>query len=307
MRETAVDLATNSGGVRGEWIPSRAPGEVRRPSCGGSACAVSDNLELLSDCANCFGLCCVALPFARSADFAVTKAAGTPCGNLRTDFRCGIHTELRGKGFTGCTVFDCFGAGQKVSQVTFDGRSWREAPETAGQMFEVFPVMRQLHELLRYLTEALTLRAAKSVHGQLRAALDRTEALTLGSAAELAAVDVPTVRQEVNELLLRTSELVRAGVPGKKRNHRGADLMGARLADADLRGANLRGAYLIAADLRRADLRHADLIGADFRDADLAGADLTDALFLTQAQLNAARGDVSTKLPGALRHPGHWA
>ncbi|WTT99361.1 pentapeptide repeat-containing protein [Kitasatospora sp. NBC_00070] len=267
---------------------------------------VSENLELLSDCANCFGLCCVALPFARSADFAVTKAAGTPCKNLRTDFRCGIHAELRTTGFTGCTVFDCFGAGQKVSQITFEGRSWREAPETAGAMYEVFPVMRQLHELLYYLTEAGTLRAAKSVHGQLRAALERIEALTRGTAAELLAADVPTIRQEVGELLLRASELVRAGVPGKKRNHRGADLMGARLAGANLRGANLRGAYLIAADLKRADLREADLIGVDFRDADLTGADLTGALFLTQAQLNAARGDASTRLPSGLRKPGHW-
>ncbi len=267
---------------------------------------VSENLELLSDCANCFGLCCVALPFARSTDFAVTKAAGTPCKNLKTDFRCGIHTELRTSGFTGCTVFDCFGAGQKVSQVTFEGRSWREAPETAGAMYEVFPVMRQLHELLYYLTEALDLRAAKSVHGQLRAELERIGALTRGSAAELVAADVPTIRQEVGELLLRVSELVRAGVPGKKRNHRGADLMGARLAGANLRGANLRGAYLIAADLTRADLREADLIGVDFRDADLTGADLTGALFLTQAQLNAARGDASTRLPSGLRQPGHW-
>lgn len=115
---------------------------------------------LRADCANCFALCCVALPFAKSTDFAVDKAAGTPCKNLRQDFRCGIHTGLRDKGFQGCTVFDCFGAGQQVSQVTFGGRDWRTDPGTARQMFEVFPVMRQLHELLYYLTEALALPAA---------------------------------------------------------------------------------------------------------------------------------------------------
>ncbi|MFD2352498.1 hypothetical protein ACFSTC_29280 [Nonomuraea ferruginea] len=31
--------------------------------------------ELKADCASCSGLCCVALPFSRSADFAVDKAA----------------------------------------------------------------------------------------------------------------------------------------------------------------------------------------------------------------------------------------
>ncbi|AOP49794.1 hypothetical protein SL103_29285 [Streptomyces lydicus] len=263
-------------------------------------------LDLVSDCGSCFGLCCVALPFAASADFAIDKDAGRPCPNLQTDFRCGIHADLRGRGFSGCTVFDCFGAGQKVSQVTFGGRDWRQAPGTARQMFDVFPVMRQLHELLWYLTEALGLPDARPVHTALRAALEKTERLTRGSAEELGRLDVPAHRGEVNALLLRTSELVRATVPGRKKERRGADLMGARLRKADLRGANLRGAYLIAADLRGADLRQADLIGADLRDADLSGADLTGALFLTQAQVNAARGDATTTLPPALSRPAHW-
>lgn len=263
-------------------------------------------LGLQSDCGSCFGLCCVALPFAASADFAIDKDAGRPCPNLQTDFRCGIHTDLRPRGFSGCTVFDCFGAGQKVSQVTFGGRDWRQAPETARQMFDVFPVMRQLHELLRYLAEALSRPAARPVHAELRAALEKTEGLTRAGAQELTALDVPAHRGEVNTLLLRTSELVRAGVPGRKKERRGADLMGARLKGAHLRGASLRGACLIAADLKGADLRTADLIGADLRDADLGGADLTGALFLTQAQLNAARGDTATKLPQGLSRPAHW-
>ncbi|WP_406479807.1 pentapeptide repeat-containing protein [Streptomyces platensis] len=264
------------------------------------------DLGLTSDCGSCFGLCCVALPFAASADFAIDKGAGTPCPNLEPDFRCGIHRDLRPRGFTGCTVFDCFGAGQKVSQVTFDGQDWRRAPGTARQMFDVFPVMRQLHELLWYLAEALTRPAARPVHAELRAALEKTERLTRGSAEELMELDVAAHRGEVNALLLRTSELVRAGVPGRKKERRGADLMGARLKGANLRGANLRGAYLIAADLKGADLRTADLIGADLRAADLAGADLTGALFLTQSQLNAAKGDAATKLPQSLSRPAHW-
>ncbi|GHG58088.1 hypothetical protein GCM10018779_23350 [Streptomyces griseocarneus] len=263
-------------------------------------------LALRGDCESCFGLCCVALPFAASADFAVNKAAGKPCTNLQTDFRCGIHTRLRKQGFPGCTVYDCFGAGQKVSQVTFGGQDWRQAPDTAQQMFDVFPVVRQLHELLWYLNEALTLPAARPVHADLRRLLDETEGLTRRDSTSLLEVDVPAHRQKVNVLLLRTSELVRAKAGRKTKNHRGADLMGARLKRADLRGANLRGAYLIAADLSGADLRMADLIGADFRDADLSGADLTGSIFLTQPQVNAARGDAATKLPPALTRPPHW-
>ncbi|MGW3630019.1 pentapeptide repeat-containing protein [Streptomyces sp. NPDC005122] len=276
-----------------------------------SGTATDRLLELRADCGECFGLCCVALPFARSADFAIDKDAGKPCPNLAADSRCGIHTRLRQKGFTGCTVYDCFGAGQKVSQVTFGGQDWRSVPgERARQMFDVFPVVRQLHELLWYLNEALTLPAAGPVHADVRRALATTERLTGLTAAELGELDVGAHRQEVNVLLLRTSELVRAGAGrgknDRKKDRRGADLMGARLKGADLRGADLRGAYLIAADLTGADLRGADLIGADLRDTDLTDANLTGAFFLTQPQVNAARGGAGTRLPRSVGRPDHW-
>jgi hypothetical protein len=263
-------------------------------------------VELRPSCGDCFALCCVALPFEASSDFALTKDAGTPCPNLREDHRCGIHSRLRESGFTGCTVFDCFGAGQRVSQGTFGGADWRRSVEVRKPMFAVFPLVRALHELLWYLTEALALPAAAPLADELRMAFDRTDALAGGTPEELAAVDVDAHRAEVNPLLLEASERARREVKGRKLNRRGADLIGARLAGRDLRGANFRGAYLIAADLSRADLRQADLIGADLRDARLHAADLTAALFLTQTQLDAAHGDARTQLPAALRRPAHW-
>lgn len=270
--------------------------------------------SLRADCESCFGLCCAALPFAASADFAIDKEAGQPCRSLQADFRCGIHTELRQRGFRGCTVYDCFGAGQKVSQATYGGVSWRQAPDAAKQMFDVFPVMRQLHELLWYLNEALSLRQACSIHNELGLALEETERLTQLRPDALLKLDVAAHRADVNALLLQTSELVRTEArrgqknpPKHKKNiRRGADLIGANLKGADLRGANLRGAYLIAADLRGANLQAADLIGADFRDADLRGANLAESLFLTQFQLNAAIGDAATKFPPSLSRPAHW-
>ncbi|MFF5114421.1 pentapeptide repeat-containing protein [Streptosporangium sp. NPDC000509] len=271
------------------------------PSTGG------DRADLRADCESCFALCCVVPAFSASSDFAIDKKAGQACPNLLTDFRCGIHTRLRDKGFRGCTVYDCFGAGQKVSQVTFGGQDWRRVPQTAKRMAEVFPVMRDLHELLWYLTEALTLRPALSIHDELGLALERTERLTRDTPEALARLDVAAHRREVNALLLRASELVRAEAGrGKKKDRRGADLIGAKLKGADLRGANLRGAYLIGADLRGADLRTADLIGADLRDADLSGADLTGSIFLIQSQLDAAKGDARTALPPSLTRPAHW-
>ncbi|GIH27526.1 hypothetical protein Aph01nite_58360 [Acrocarpospora phusangensis] len=261
--------------------------------------------ELRADCGRCFALCCVAPAFAKSADFAVDKPAGRPCANLRDDFRCGIHADLRQRGFSGCTVFDCLGAGQKVAQITYGGRDWRRSPEIATEMFEVFAVMRQLHELLRYLAEALTLDACRPIRADLEPVLKKTERHSLESPEEILRLDFGALRQEVNGLLLQASELARARFPGR-RELRGADLMGAALKGVDLRGASLRGAYLIGADLRGADLRGADVIGADLRGANLAGADLTGAVFLVQSQLDAARGDAATRLAPSFRHPAHW-
>lgn len=250
-------------------------------------------MELRADCSRCAALCCVVPPFAASADFAIDKPAGTPCPNLRPDHGCGIHATLRERGFAGCTVYDCFGAGQQVVQVTFGGR-------VDGRVAAVFPTMRVLHELLYLLAEALDRRAGPL--DDLRRARHETLRLTAGTPDELAALDPSGHRAEVAGLLRAVSAAVRG--PGRP-HHAGADLVGARLRD--LGHASLRGAVLIGADLRGADLRGADLLGADLRGADLGGADLTGVLFCVQAQLDAARGDAATVLPAALRRPTHWA
>lgn len=265
-----------------------------------------DRLDLRADCERCFGLCCVAPAFSASADFAIDKDAGQACPNLQSDFRCRIHNRLRQRGFPGCVVYDCFGAGQKVAQATFDGQDWRRDPRTAQQMFEVFTIMRQLHELLWYLTEALTLQPARPLHDELSRALDETERLTHNGPEALIDLDLAAHGRGVDALLRRSSELVRGAVRRRRKDRSGADLIGSDLSGADLRGADLRGAYLIGADLSGADLRVTDLLGTDFRGADLSGADLTGSIFLTQSQLDAANGDCDTTLPPSLGRPAHW-
>jgi uncharacterized protein YjbI with pentapeptide repeats len=249
----------------------------------------------------------VAPAFSASADFAIDKAAGRPCPHLRGDHRCGIHETLRERGFPGCSVYDCFGAGQKVAQVTFKGRDWRRTPGIAKQMFQVFGIMRQLHELLWYLTDALSLQPSGPLHDELARALAETDRMTHAGPDALIDLNLAAHRTEVRALLLQTSERVRGKTRGRTVDRRGADLTGADLRGADLRGANLGGVSFLGADLRRADLRGADLIGVDFRAADLRGADLRESIFLTQPQLDAAKGDTATRVPPWLVRPRHWS
>ena len=77
-------------------------------------------------------------------------------------------------------------------------------------MFEVFGVMRQLHTLLMYLSQALTLPPAQPLYGELRLKLQEIEGYSEESPDALLRLDVASHKEEVNDLLLRVSDLVRA-------------------------------------------------------------------------------------------------
>lgn len=129
--------------------------------------------SLRADCAACTGLCCVVPPFDAVQGFGFDKPAHTPCPHLCGDFTCGIHADLVDRGFRGCTVFDCRGAGQRVSQQLFPGQDWRDSAETAQQMFSAYELMRGLHDMMALLYTA-------SVHvddARLSAQLDLIERL----------------------------------------------------------------------------------------------------------------------------------
>ncbi len=255
--------------------------------------------ELTSDCSSCFGLCCVLLPFSAVAGFGVDKPGGRPCLNLLDDDRCGIHTSLRADGWPGCTVFECFGAGQQVSQVTYSGVSWREQDNLA-EMGAVLSVMRQLHEMLVHLTE-VERRSPDPAAESTRA---EVEELVSADPETLLTCDLDELHTRVGRLLADASTRLRVRWP-RARDWSRQDLAGRRL-DGDHRGASFRGATMIQVDLRGADLTDADLLGADLRDADLRGADLSSALFVTQPQVNAAIGDATTLVGSGLSRPGHW-
>lgn len=252
-----------------------------------------DRSRLRADCARCAGLCCVVPALSRSADFAIDKPAGTPCPHLAADHRCGIHAVLRERGFPGCTAYDCFGAGQRVVAALPD----------RGEQLAAYAGVRDLHELLWFLTDARSRVAADELQPDLDALVARVDSLAV-AARPVSGDEVGAVRGAADVLMTRASRLVRAADDG--RDLRRADLAGRSLGGEDLRGADLRGALLIGADLRGADLRRADLLGADLRAADLSAADLREALYVTRTQLGSARGDAATRLPADLEPPGHW-
>jgi len=255
--------------------------------------------SLEPDCARCVGLCCVALPFRESHGFAFAKDAGEPCRHLDGAYGCSIHALLRESGMSGCTTYECFGAGQHVTQVLYAGATWRGRADGGAEMFAVFAVVQRLHEMLVLLDQAAALAPERDL-SELRAEVADH---TVGRPEELLEVELDRLSALVGEVLREVSRSVRD--PDGER-WSGADLAGHDLRTAVLADADLRGALLLAADLRGAVLARTDLLGADLRDADLSGADLSASIFLTQPQLNSARGSVATVLPAALRRPVGW-
>lgn len=266
--------------------------------------------SLKPQCENCFGLCCVALFFSKLDGFPEDKSSGTPCPHLDTAFRCTVYDRLEKLDLKGCISYECLGAGQQVSQITFSGKSWKAEPTAASAMFDAFLRMRQLQELRWYLLQAL-LYTMKAPDTELFEALQETEKITLLPGRSLLELQLPEYQTKIFRLLSETSSRIRADMGNQfdrklKGQKKVLDLFGKDLRKRDLRCADLRGACLIAANLEGAELTGTDFTGADLRDTNLEGADLSQSLFLTQFQLNCAKGDTRTRLPEFLERPKHW-
>ncbi|MFV0384424.1 hypothetical protein [Paracoccus sp. (in: a-proteobacteria)] len=170
--------------------------------------------DLLSDdCARCAALCCMALAFDEGPSFAIGKPAGTPCRHLGADHGCAIHQHRRTAGFSGCIGYSCNGAGQRVTQECFGGRSWRDAPELAVPMIEAFQRARRIHDWLLLLREArkLPLTADQQAGAQrLETALTPDAGIGESWLAETA---TGAMERQVTSFLTSLKETARARMP----------------------------------------------------------------------------------------------
>lgn len=121
--------------------------------------------DMRADCSRCAALCCAAFAFERSDMFSIDKPVDEPCPHIAPGFGCDIHADRIERGFKGCTLFDCHGAGQRVTQDIFGGHTWRDDPALARPMFEAFRKMLKIHDYLRLVAilEALPLEDGEKV------------------------------------------------------------------------------------------------------------------------------------------------
>lgn len=163
-------------------------------------------LELVADCARCAAVCCVATSFETCEDFAFAKAAGERCRHLGPDDRCTIHEELAARGNRGCAIYDCHGAGPRVTRAF--------PPETRD---EAFRIARVLHELLVLLVEAAKLCARRepSLADSIAAEIRRLDAAV--EAPDLLETGAEPHEARARELLRRVAACVgAAGGPASR-------------------------------------------------------------------------------------------
>jgi hypothetical protein len=175
--------------------------------------------DLVPDCQRCAGVCCTATSFEASDDFAIDKPAGISCPYLGRDCRCAIHSELLERGFRGCAIYDCHGAGQRVT------RAFAAAPDTSARdtsaRDEAFLVLRIVHELLWLLTEAIALcpPSDPDLATQLSRQIAHLDALDPRAVADL---DLRPERAAAQSLLRR----VGAALGGRPRRPRSLAVVG---------------------------------------------------------------------------------
>ncbi len=91
-----------------------------------------------ADCSSCCGLCCVVPDQLTLQGFPSDKPAEAPCRYLNGNHRCSIHATRPIHGYAACGGFDCFGAGQWITQSLFGGAHWTHSPDVARQMFAAY-------------------------------------------------------------------------------------------------------------------------------------------------------------------------
>jgi hypothetical protein len=168
--------------------PHRVGNDVRLPSA------------LRADCSRCAGLCCVVHSFYSFQGFAFDKPAHSACRHLTLENRCGIHTGLSSRGFSGCVAFDCYGAGQRITQEFFAGVSWRTSDETATRIFSAYEACLALHRLMAMLTLAEAV-VSPMLNAQMRLKRRQLDELCRSEEAKTGSLDIATLQNEVLMLI----------------------------------------------------------------------------------------------------------
>lgn len=261
--------------------------------------------QLKVDCSKCSGLCCTALFFSKIDGFPENKIAGKPCTKLQNNYGCKIHNELEKRNMKGCIGYDCFGAGQHVTQWIYKGETWQTLQEQSKEIFDVFVMIFQLYQIRYFLEESRVVILAKELWPDIENLINENEVLCNSTPQNILNIDIESYRNKVNITLKKVCESIKKGF--KNSDNKGVtEFLGRNFKKRDMSGLDLSMKLLIAANFDGCTFNGTVFLGSDTRDTNFSNADLREAVFLTQGQINSAKGNRNTKLPKHLDYPVTW-
>lgn len=270
---------------------------------------IEGNIEKLEkfkvDCSKCSGLCCIALFFSKADGFPENKIAGKPCLKLENSFRCKIHTELEKLNMKGCIGYDCFGAGQHVTQYTYKGQTWKSLENQSKEIFAVFVIVFQLYQMRYFLEQSMSVIPAKELRSNIQELINENEMLCNANSKIILNTDIDSYRERVNLILKKVCFLITKCFMQNDNNDK-SEFLGRNHSKRDLSGLDLSMKLLIAANFDSSIFNGTIFLGADTRDTNFSNADLRESIFLSQGQINSAKGNRNTKLPKYLDYPSTW-
>lgn len=261
-------------------------------------------LKLKIDCKNCSGLCCVSLYCTKTDGFPADKEAGIPCAYLNSDYGCNIHSKLSEKNYKGCIAYDCFGAGQRATQLCLTNGTWKTNPKQADIIFETFMTVFQLHQMLWYLVEAFQLTSDNKLKSTIDELIQENEQIAEMLPENCSKTDLSAYRLKVNTVLKQISSAI--SISTSTSRHSDMMYLGKNFKKANLDGKDFSMSLMIASNFTGCSLKKTNFLGADIRDANVKDTDLSESIFLTQMQINSAIGNKNTRLPDNLSRPAAW-
>ncbi|MGG7165748.1 pentapeptide repeat-containing protein [Clostridium ihumii] len=261
--------------------------------------------ELKVNCSKCSGLCCTALFFSKIDGFPENKVAGKPCINLKDDYYCKIHNELEKRNMKGCIGYDCFGAGQHVTQGIYKGETWKTLQEHSQEIFDVFIIVFQLYQIRYFLEESMIVISAKELWSDIQKLINENKTICNATPQSIINFDIESYRNRVNIILKQVSSFILKCFKNKG-NSKLTDFLGRSFKKRDMSGLDLSMKLLIASNFDSCIFDGTIFLGADTRDTNFSNADLRESVFLTQGQINSAKGNKNTKLPKHLKYPITW-
>ena len=262
--------------------------------------------QLKVDCSQCSGLCCTALFFSKIDGFPENKIAGKPCTKLQNNYRCKIHHELEKRNMKGCIGYDCFGAGQHVTQYIYKGETWQTSKEQSKEIFDVFIIIFQLYQIRYFLEESRIVIPAKELWSDIENLINENEILCNSTKQSILDIDIDSYRNKVNILLKQVCASIIMSFKHNNNKKKLTEFLGRSFKKRDMSGLDLSMKLLIATSFDSCIFDGTIFLGADTRDANFSNADLRESVFLTQGQINSAKGNRSTKLPKHLDYPVTW-